>query len=128
MLTLLVAMLMVTVSAIGFGLALFGRRPVPQPAMSGAEEHLGVALTEQGPSFDAGPGTGRDDLGVTGPWWRRLLARDGTAERRFSTDVTLSGWQRARSALLLAVTVVGLAALVGGVLSVLVVGAVLLLT
>jgi len=137
MLTLLVGILMVTVSAIGFGLALFGRRPVPQPATGAGPGHSGVVLAEQRPSSRAAvedpPLGGRAappaaDLQVTGPWWRRLLAREATAERRPTSDVTLSAPVRIRSAILLALTVVGLAALIGGLLSVLVVGVVLLLT
>jgi hypothetical protein len=131
MLTLLVGILMVTVSAIGFGLALFGRRPVPQPATVTATEHPVVPGPEQRPSSPVAASTiapPREDLEVTGPWWRRLLAREATAERQPTSDVTLSPWVRVRSAFLLGLTVVGLAALIGGVLSVLVVGAVLLLT
>ena len=43
-------------------------------------------------------------------------------------DVALSRWMRVRAALLLALTVVGLAALIGGVLSIAVVALVLLAT
>lgn len=131
MLTLLVGILMVTVSAIGFGLALFGRRPVPQPATGAAAEHPGVVLAEQRPSSPEPavvPAPIPEDLEVTGAWWRRLLAREATADRQPTSDVTLSAWVRFRSAVLLALTVLGLAALIGGVLSVLIVGVVLLLT
>ena len=128
MLALLVGILMVTVSAIGFGLALFGRRPVPQPATGSGTGHPGAIVAEQRPSSRLSTPPSREEVEVTGAWWRRLLARDATAERRPTSDVTLSPWVRVRSAILLALTVLGLAALIGGLLSVLVVGVVLLLT
>ena len=58
----------------------------------------------------------------------RLLQREETAEHVDASDVTLSRWVRLRSGMLLALTVAGLAALLGVVLSVLVVGLVLLAT
>ena len=62
------------------------------------------------------------------PRWQRFLQRDETAEHLDTSDVSLSGWVRLRSTLLLALTVVGLAALLGVVASVLVVGLGLLVT
>ena len=127
MISLLVGILMVVASAAGFGLALFGRRPVPQPAMTAPAPHSSGVLTEPPPSFDDASAA---DLGgvLEGPWIRQLLARDATADHQPSRDVTLSAARRARSAALLALTVVGLAALVGGLLSVLAVGLVFLAT
>jgi len=57
-------------------------------------------------------------------------ALDALRRRLDESDEALAptGWVRARAALLLTVTIVGLAALIGGALSILVVGAVLLLT
>lgn len=98
-----VGLLIVAAGAAGFGFALFGRRPIPQTATP-------VAGPERGPSADA-PG---------GPVATRTRSR--------TSDVTLSRGVRVRSALLLALTVVGLAALIGGVLSVVVVGLVFVLT
>ena len=70
------------------------------------------------------------DLGGTAPssWLRRLVARDANVDHQPDTSVVLSRWERGRSGLLLGLTVVGLAAILGGVLSVVVVGLVLLLT
>ena len=96
-------MLVVAAGAVGFGLAMFGRRPVPQPAteLPGAQLAPVAALAER----------------------TRLLRRP--AER---DEVSISRWVRLRAALMLALTVLGLAAIIGGVLSVLVVGLVLIVT
>ncbi len=136
-------------SAVGFGLALFGRRPVPQPAMARTGSPLDLDLTETGPSSGWGSGQvlvaepielesgefGSDGYdsgdGMTTrvvPWWQRMLQRDQTAEHVDASDVTLSGWVRVRSGLLLALTVAGLAALFGVVISIVVVGLGLLVT
>ena len=61
-------------------------------------------------------------------WWRQLLQREPSAAHQPASDVTLSPWVRARSALFLALTVGGLAALIGIVTSIVLVGAVLLIT
>lgn len=132
---------MVVGSAVGFGLALFGRRPIPQPAMTGAVAASGAGLAETRPSSLRAPARTASDPnddpaeeqgdGLTTkavPRWQRVLQRDQTAERVDASDVTLSGWVRVRSSLLLALTVAGLAALLGVVASVLVVGVVLLVT
>ena len=130
-------------SAVGFGLALFGRRPIPQPAMARAGTAPGAALAETRPSSaEAGgrPSAGTtavvdrpaiEDDGLTTksvPRWQQLLQRDATAEHVDASDVTLSSWVRLRSGLLLLLTVVGLAALLGVVTSILVVGIGLLVT
>ena len=142
MFTLLFGVLLVVGSAVGFGLALFGRRPIPQPAMTGAAASPGAGLAEtrpsslraaarsaSGPTHDDAPEEQGDGLTTKAvPRWQRLLQRDQTAERVDASDVTLSGWVRVRSSLLLALTVAGLAALLGVVASVLVVGIVLLVT
>ncbi len=142
MFTLLVGVLLVVGSAVGFGLALFGRRPIPQPAMARAAAPLGAGLAETRPSsrseapISSDPAPGDDPAADRGdglvtkvvPRLQRLLQRDATAERVDASDVTLSGWVRLRSSLLLALTVAGLAALLGVVTSVLVVGVVLLVT
>jgi hypothetical protein len=138
MVTLMVGVLLVAVSAVGFGFALFGRRPVPQPAMSLTGAHLGAAGAEPLPSS-----TDFDELGddADDPWpepdtagvrqvgtLRRLLQREPTADHPPAADVTLSPWVRARSAMYLALIVAGLAAVIGIVTSIVLVGLVLVLT
>lgn len=60
--------------------------------------------------------------------WRRMLQREPSADHQPASDVTLSPWVRVRSALLLTLIVTGLAAIIGIVTSILVVGIVLLVT
>lgn len=140
MVTLMVGVLLVAVSAVGFGYALFGRRPVPQPAMSLTGAHLGAAGAEALPSSTADlDELGTDDAadhrpepsmgGVlqVGPL-RRLLQREPTADHQPADDVTLSPWVRARSSMYLTLIVLGLAALIGIVTSIVLVGLVLVLT
>lgn len=89
------------------------------------------ASAEPLPSYDtAGADAAAAELGgvLEGPWIRRLLAREPTADHRPSGDVTLSPWVRVRSALLLGLTVLGLAALLGAALSIVAVGFVFLAT
>ena len=126
MVTLLVGVLLVAGGAAGFGFALFGRRPVPQPAMVAATAHLGGDAAELPPSA-------ADDRAEVGGVLqvgrlRRMLQREPTADHQPAADVTLSGWARARSALYLALVVTGLAALIGIIASIVVVGVVLLVT
>lgn len=59
---------------------------------------------------------------------RRLLQREPTADHQPQSDVTLSPWVRVRSGLYLTLIVTGLAALIGIVASIVLVGAVLLVT
>ncbi len=134
----MVGVLLVAVSAVVFGLALFGRRPVPQPAMSAAVGHLGVGTAEAVPSSGLDPdGWDHDEqVAALAPrggvidagWWRRLLQREPTADHQPSSDVTLSPWVRVRSALFLTLIVTGLAAIIGILTSIVVVGLVLLVT
>jgi hypothetical protein len=124
MVTLLVGVLLVAGGAAGFGVALFGRRPVPQPAMATPTAHLGGGTAELLPSADAADAGGVLQVGR----WRRLLQREPTADHQPAADVTLSGGVRARSALYLTLVVTGLAALIGIVSSIVVVGLVLLVT
>lgn len=140
MVTLMVGVLLVAVSAVGFGYALFGRRPVPQPAISLTGAHLGAAGAEPLPSSssdlddlgadhldDRRPDSGSGGVLQVGPL-RRLLQREPTADHQPAADVTLSPWVRARSAMYLALIVGGLAALIGIVTSIVLVGLVLVLT
>lgn len=131
MVTLVLGMLLVVGSAFAFGLALFGRRPVPQPAMPFTPSHLDAPGAEAAPS---NPRTERPraaaDLGgvLQVGWWRRMLQREPSVDHQPGGDVTLSGWTRARSGLLLALIVAGLAAIIGALASILIVGVVLLVT
>lgn len=135
----MVGVLLVAVSAVGFGYALFGRRPVPQPAMSVTGAHLVAPRAEPAPSIeptarggrtDADTDAGADGLGgiLQVGWWRRLLQREPSADHQPDSDVTLSPWVRTRSALFLTLIVTGLAALIGIITSILLVGIVLLVT
>lgn len=129
---------MVAVGAAVFGFALFGRRPVPQPAMSLAGSHLGDTMAEPGPSVAPASDdpTATTHTATSGPfddllpagWWRRMLQREPSADHQPASDVTLSAWVRVRSALYLTLVVTGLAALIGIVTSIVVVGVVLLVT
>lgn len=119
MFTLLVGMLIVALSTLGFGYALFGRRPVPQPAMQGAPP----LLVEDG--AEAPPSSSATD--VLAPVAGTTVVAPPVEGRR-ARDVTITPWVRLRSALLLALTTVGLAALIGAVLSVLVVAVVFVAT
>jgi len=135
MVTLMVGVLLVAASAVGFGLALFGRRPVPQPAMSLGGSHSEASPAEPLPSIATAAGDARPPRPSDDPndvlqvgWWRQFVQREPSAGHQPGSDVTLSPWIRARSALFLALIVAGLAALIGIVTSIVLVGAVLLIT
>ncbi len=135
MVTLMVGVLLVAASAVGFGLALFGRRPVPQPAMSLGGPHSEAIPAEPSPSMRVPAGDTRPVRPTDDPngvlrvgWWRQVLQREPSAGHQPAADVTLSPWVRARSALFLMLTVAGLAALIGIITSIVLVGAVLLIT
>ncbi|MHB1137589.1 MAG: hypothetical protein ACYC2O_01450 [Microthrixaceae bacterium] len=115
MFTLLVGMLIVALSTLGFGYALFGRRPVPQPAMEAAP-----ALPRD-PSAEALPSSGAGTTTTT-------VVIDPPRDGRRARDVTITRWVRIRATLLLALTTIGLAAIVGAVLSVVVVAIVFVAT
>jgi hypothetical protein len=98
---LLVGVLVVMVSAVGFGAAMFGRRPVPQRAMQVAGAPVGaVTLPSRGGAGAA------DDPDVDSPKAR--------------VDIPAS--VRLRSASFLALGVIGAAAVLGVLLSLVVVG------
>lgn len=140
---MLVGVLVVAFGAVVFGYALFGPRPVPQPATSSRVGQLGVTppvarpsdapeATTDGATTD-GSGT-HDELtpqveGVlpAGPV-RRLLQREPTADHQPAADVAVTPMVRVRSGLLLTLIVVGLAAIIGVVASIALVGVVLLVT
>lgn len=103
--------------------------------MSFQGAHSEAASAEPTPSITAAEGgavrtrPGDDPNGVLQVgWWRQLVQREPSADHQPRSDVTLSPWVRARSALFLALTVAGLAALIGIVTSIVLVGAVLLIT
>ncbi|CAB4534456.1 unannotated protein [freshwater metagenome] len=106
-------------SALGFGYALFGRRPLPQPATgtgSGVpQDEFAEAIpsTSSSDRADAVEQADSDGVVITG---------------RRARDVTITPAVRARSTLLLVLTVIGIAAIVGVVLSVVLVGVVFLVT
>lgn len=105
--TLIVGLLVVVVCSVGFGLAMFGRRPLPQPATVGA----GIAA----PPVTAS----RDSAGES----TRPVARpddDATDVPRLHVDVPTP--VRIRSAFLLALGVIAASAIVGVLLSIVVVG------
>jgi hypothetical protein len=118
---LLIGFLLVVASAAVFGFALFGPRPIPQPAIgrgalqrdpdSGAENQpRGHATATSTPS--QGVATGTNARGV------RLRA----------ADVRPSRARRIRAVGLLTVSVVGSAVLIGAVLSLIAVGAILIIS
>ena len=119
MFTLFVGILIVVLSALGFGYALFGRRPLPQPATGLTPRVASDEFTEAIPSrFGSVLEEDLDESDSEGVPIRGRRAR----------DVTITPAVRARSTLLLVLTVVGIAAIVGVVLSVVLVGVVFLVT
>ena len=112
-------------SAALFGLALFGRRPVPQPAMAGADSsHGDHAGAETSPSrFPGGELTVAHISGIDSPV---LVQAPDEPIHLKSSDVRVPLAHRVRSAVLLAVGVFGTAMLIGAVVSILVVVAVTL--
>lgn len=136
MVTLFVGLLVVVAGAAGFGAALFGRRPVPQPATVTTGPRPAVREPEARPSGPrrraaAGPATASETLPgdvLSVGRLRALLQREPSADHQPGGDVTLSTATRVRSALLLALVVFGLAAIIGVVVSLILVGAVTVLT
>ncbi|CAB4694049.1 unannotated protein [freshwater metagenome] len=106
-------------SALGFGYALFGRRPLPQPATGLTQ---GVASGESTEAIPSRFGSVQEeDLDESD-------SEGGPIRGRRARDVTITPAVRARSTLLLALTVIGIAAIIGVVLSVVLVGVVFLVT
>lgn len=135
---MLVGVLVVAFGAVVFGYALFGPRPVPQPATSSRDGQLGVSPPVARPSdapaaVTTGAATGDEPAppaaGVlrAGPI-RRLLQREPTADHQPAGDVAVTPMVRVRSGLLLTLIVVGLAAIIGVITSIVLVGVVLLVT
>lgn len=103
---LAVGVLVVLVSSIAFGAAMFGRRPIPQPATVVPEGHPGAVTAPSSVGAEAAP---------------RRRARAVTAEEA-RVQVSIPTAVKVRSGVMLGFTVLALAALVGVVLSVAVVG------
>jgi hypothetical protein len=132
MLALLIGFLVVVASAAVFGYALFGQRPLPQPATNTSEpmrRRTGVA--ETAPSaprprtpISTAPSTGGRAPARAGGRAPAGQATDDDSGRRNDVGIPLT--RRLRSAALLGVSVLGAALLVGAVVSIIVVGAVLL--
>jgi hypothetical protein len=123
---LFIGFLLVVFSAAALGVALFGRRPVPQPAtVDGSTPRAETAVAEMGPSlFRSGQLTVARVPGVDSPLLIQPPREPGHLDQgQVRVPVTL----RIRSAILLALATLGTAVLVGAVLSIVVVGAVLLL-
>lgn len=114
------------ISAALFGMALFGRRPIPQPAMVGSTvTRDGAAATEIAPSGQPGDRAGMARVpGVGSPV---MIAPPSAAGHIDAGAVRVPTSVRLRSLAVLVVSVVGVAVLVGAVLSIVVVGAVLLI-
>lgn len=106
-------------SALGFGYALFGRRPLPQPATGSASRVPQDEFAESIPSTR--------DLSLSDDLDQVDSDEAATTGRR-ARDVTITPAVRARSTLLLLLAVTGIAAIIGVVLSVVVVGVVFLVT
>ncbi|MCP4434525.1 MAG: hypothetical protein GY812_03370 [Actinomycetia bacterium] len=123
---LLIGLVVVVGSAALFGLALFGRRPIPQPAMAGAVSSLdGVAGAETAPSrFPGGELTVAHISGIDTPV---LVQAPDEPIHLKASDVRVSLGRRIRAAVLLAVSVFGTAMLIGAIVSILVVSAVLVI-
>lgn len=144
---MLFGLLLVVVSAAGFGAALFGRRPIPQPATAGAVPALtevpaeavpsgtgdGAQLTDS-PLVVARPGRSRrgSSTPTTPPGvlpvgrLQRLVQREPTADHE--PAVTFSAWDRLRSAAALTLALLGIGTIIGCVITIVVVGAVFVLT
>jgi hypothetical protein len=118
---LLIGFLLVTASAAVFGFALFGRRPIPQPAIAGAAlQRDPDSGTENQPRGLATVVSRRPREVAAGPDTRGVHLR--------AADVRPSRARRVRAIGLLTVSVIGSAVLIGAVLSLVAVGAILLIS
>lgn len=120
---------MVVISAAAFGVALFGRRPLPQRAMAGDADPLGSVVSgnaaETTPSLlRSGQVTVARVPGVDSPVLIHPPHEPGHLDLG---EVRVPSAVRVRSAVLLALGAIGVAVLLGAILSIVVVGAVLLI-
>jgi hypothetical protein len=117
---LLVGVLVVLVASAGFAVSLFGRRPLPQPAMQ-------TAATV--PNAVTSPSRGGGRITRAARKIAAIAAGDEVdAPPPPSIDVEIPATTRARSVLILAAGVIGTAAVVGVLLSVAVIALSTLLT
>jgi hypothetical protein len=119
-------MVLVVAGAAAFGYALFGRRPIPQPAMAGVTSPREAGRGAEAPPsrLPAGELTAAQVAGVSGPVIVKVPDEPGHIG---SSDVRVPLARRIRAAVLLALSVLGTAILLGVILSIIVVGAVLLI-
>src|SRR5690554_4892033 len=108
--SVVIGLLVVAAGAVGFGVVLFGRGPAVQTD------------TRQPSAWPIGWSAGTGDS----PHQRGVMGAIHRWRVRRSPDLVPSGWVRLRSALVLGLTVLGIAAMIGGLLSVVVVGLVFL--
>lgn len=113
----MIGLLIVAAGAAGFGVVLFGRGAAVQ---TDTRRPSALPITW---SAEAGASTAAVDRGGS-----RIGRRFAHWRARRSPDLVPSGWVRVRSALVLALTVLGIAAMVGVILSVAVVAVVFLAT
>lgn len=118
---LLIGFLLVVVSAAAFGFALFGRRPIPQPAIAGASLRRGTGSGAENQPRAVGGTTSDRSFGIS-------TERPIESIHLTAADVRPSRTRRIRAGALLALSVVGSAVLIGAVLSIVAVGAVLLIS
>jgi hypothetical protein len=111
---LAVGVLVVLVSSVGIGAAMFGRRPIPQPATVTAGEHPAAVMA---PSSPAAGGAARRPV--------RTVPIDVEETR---VQVTVPTPVKVRSGVLLGLGVLAIAAFVGVVLSLAVVALGLLIS
>lgn len=112
--TLIVGLLVVALSALGFGIAMFGRRPPLQPATTVGATNPDPVTTA---SLEGPAATVRKRRA------NRSAERSGSAEpREARLQVSVPTAVKIRSAFLLALGVIAAAATIGVVLSVVVVG------
>lgn len=125
---MLLGLLLVGVSAAGFGFALFGHRPEPQPATrTGSAPSMGDAAEPQLTSAGGAPqqGIGVQPALAVGRV-QRMLQREATADHE--PVVRFTAWLRLRSTLALALVVLGTGAILGVLLTVVIVGSVFIIT
>jgi hypothetical protein len=127
---LFIGFLMVVVSAICFGFILFGRRPIPQPATIGIEgfgsDLSGATAAETVPSLLRGGQT--TAVRVRGADGAIILRNPPSAVHLSGSDVRSSPGVRLRSLLVLTFGALGTAVLIGTIASIVVVGALLLVS
>jgi hypothetical protein len=127
---LFIGFLLVVLSAISFGVVLFGRRPIPQPATIGiadlGDDPSGAIAAETVPSLLHGGRT--TAVRVRGADGAIILRTPPSAVHLSGRDVRSSPAVRLRSAMVLLFGALGTAVLVGTIASIVVVGALLLVS